>query len=129
MEATSVNITNWKDLIKPPNLQVDSSTLTGTYGKFIADAPACIVVTTKDTRYFLEDGSAATTNILNAAHALGLGSCWVAGDKKPYASQILQACNAPADMKLISLIAIGYPAEVPQPTKRELDSVVHWETY
>jgi DNA-directed RNA polymerase subunit alpha len=37
MEATSINTTNWKDLQKPSGLQVDSATLTGTYGKFVAE--------------------------------------------------------------------------------------------
>lgn len=99
------------------------------YGKFIADAPACIVVLSKPTKYFLEDGSAATTNILNAAAALGLGSCWVAGDKKPYAPDIVAACGAPVEMKLISLIAIGYPQEIPSPSKRSLRDVLHWEQF
>jgi nitroreductase len=99
------------------------------FGKFIADAPACIVVLSKPTKYYLEDGCAATTNMLNAAAALGLGSCWVAGDKKPYAAQILSVCGAPPDMKLISLIAIGQPAEIPSPAKRALNEVLHWNHY
>lgn len=99
------------------------------YGKFIADAPACIVVLSKRTKYFLDDGSAATTNILNAAAAFGLGSCWVAGDKKPYAADVVAACGAPADMQLISLIAVGYAAEIPVPSKRPLTEVLHWEQF
>lgn len=98
-------------------------------GKFIAHVAACIVVLSKPTKYFLEDGSAATTNILNAAAATGLGACWVAGDKKPYADQIVAVCGAPAEMKLISMIAVGYPAEVPSPSKRPLNEVLHWEKY
>lgn len=99
------------------------------YGKFIAEAPVCIVVLSKQTRYFLEDGSAATTNMLNAARALGLGSCWVAGDKKPYAGRIVELIGAPADTMLISLIAIGLPADIPTPPKRTLDEVLHWESF
>jgi len=99
------------------------------HGKFIADAPACIVVLSKPTKYYLEDGSAATTNMLNAAAALGLGSCWIAGDKKAYARRIVAACSAPADMKLVSLVAVGYAAEVPSPEKRRLDDVLHWERF
>jgi len=99
------------------------------FGKFIADAPACIIVLSRPTKYFLEDGSAATTNILNAAAALGLGSCWVAGDKKPYAADVLAACGAPTDMQLISLIAIGYAQEIPAPAKRPLSEVLHWERF
>jgi len=99
------------------------------YGPFIADAPVCIVVLSKPTKYFLEDGCAATTNILNAATAVGLGACWVAGDKKPYAGRIVELCAAPPEMKLISLIAVGYPADIPSPAKRSLNEVLHWETY
>ncbi len=57
-------------------------------GRFISEAGACIAVVCKDTKYYIEDGSAATQNMLVAAAALGLGSCWVAGDKKPYCSSI-----------------------------------------
>jgi len=99
------------------------------HGRFIADAPACVVVLSKPTKYYLEDGSAATTNMLNAAAALGLGSCWVAGDKKPYAGRIVSVCGAPADMKLVALVAVGYAAETPSPEKRRLDDVLHWERY
>ncbi|MCF7887350.1 MAG: nitroreductase family protein, partial [Candidatus Omnitrophica bacterium] len=54
------------------------------HGKFLKGAVAGIVVLAKDTKYYLEDGSAATENILLAAASLGIGSCWIAGDKKPY---------------------------------------------
>ncbi len=98
-----------------------------THGTFIADAPACIVVVCKPSDYYLADGSAATTQILLAATALGLGTCWVAGDGKDYAPAVLKAIGAPAKYKLISLIAVGYAAETPAPAKRGLSEVLHWE--
>ena len=99
------------------------------YGKFIADAPLCIAVFCKDTKYYLEDGSAATTYILLAAKAYGLGSCWVAGDKKNYASDIRKLLGVPDGYKLVSLISIGYPAENPEKEKRHLEDVLHRETW
>ena len=99
------------------------------HGKFIADAPVCVVVLCQDTKYYLEDGSAATENILLAARAHGLGACWVAGDKKPFASEICRLVGAPQNFKLVSLIPIGYPAESPEKTKRPLSAVLHWEKY
>ena len=51
-------------------------------GAFIKDAACCIVIFSEDTKYYLEDGCAATENVLLAAADQGLGSCWVAGDKK-----------------------------------------------
>lgn len=44
------------------------------HGKFIADAPVFIAVfCRKDEKYYLEDGAAATQNILVAATAHGVG--------------------------------------------------------
>jgi nitroreductase len=99
------------------------------YGKFIADAPVCIVVLCRDTRYYLEDGSAATENIMLAARAHGLSSCWVAGDKKPYAADICKLMEAPPTYRLVSLVPIGHPAENPEKAKRPLSDVPHWEKY
>ncbi|MGC8737898.1 MAG: nitroreductase family protein [Candidatus Hydrogenedens sp.] len=98
-------------------------------GKFISEAGACIAVVCKDTKYYIEDGSAATQNILVSARALGLGSCWVAGDKKPYCSSILKLLNVPETYRLVSLIAIGYPESIPSPHKRSLNEVLHWNCF
>ena len=99
-------------------------------GKFIAQSPACIAVFCKDTKYYLEDGCAATQNILVAATAMGVQSCWVAGDKKPYCGAIADLLKVPAGYKLISLIALGYAESPGKPTpKRPLNEVMHWEKF
>ena len=100
------------------------------YGKFIKDSAACIVVLCRDTKYYLEDGCAATENILLAAHSQGIGACWVAGDKKWYCSKIMEVLNVPSGYKLISMIALGYPEEEGPPhSKRSLKEVLHWEKF
>ncbi|RKY01307.1 nitroreductase family protein [Candidatus Poribacteria bacterium] len=100
------------------------------YGKFIAQAPVCIAVFCKDVKYYLEDGCAATENILIAARARGLGSCWVAGDKKFYAESVAELLGVPKGYKLVSLIALGYPDREPgMPSKRPLSEVLHWERF
>ena len=101
------------------------------YGKFISQAPVCIVVLCKDTKYYLEDGSAATQNMLVTAHALGLASCWVAGDKKHYADKIIRMLGVPQGFKLICLVSIGYPSadQPPRKSKRPLEEVLHWERF
>ena len=99
------------------------------YGRFIAEAPVCVLVLCKQTTYYLEDGSSATQNMLVAAKAHGLGACWVAGDKKEYADEIRREIGAPNGYKLVSLIPIGYPAEQPHKEKRPLSEVVHWDKF
>jgi nitroreductase len=99
------------------------------FGKFIVDASACIVVLSRPNTYYIEDGSAATTQMLIAATALGLASCWVAGDKKAYAPAIVAQVGAPPEFQLVSLVAIGHGAENPEPPKRKLNEVLHWEKF
>jgi nitroreductase len=100
------------------------------YGRFIADAPACIVVLCEDGEYYLEDGCAAAENILIAVTAHGLGACWVAGDKKDYAEKIRDMLGAPRSHRLIALLPLGYPASTVKPAKKPgLAKVLHWERY
>lgn len=129
LAPTARNVQPWEFVVVTnPNRLRQLASLTD-HGKFISDAPVCIVVFSRDTKYFLEDCSAATTNLLLAAAAQDLGACWVAGDKKPYASRIVSLCGAPPELKLVSLVAIGYADETPSPPKRTIEDVLHWETF
>ena len=97
-------------------------------GVFLKQATACIVVFCKDTKYYLEDGSAATENILLVATDLGLATCWIAGDKKEYCGEVSKLLGASEAFKLISLIAVGWATrEVKQKKNRTLAEVLHWE--
>jgi nitroreductase len=99
--------------------------------RFLADCPCCIAVFCQDTKYYLEDGCAATVNILLAATDLGLATCWLAGDKKEYCADVMKLLVAPRDMKLVSLIAIGYSDKIPEtgPVKRCVKEMLHWEKF
>ena len=129
LAATAINIQPWEFVVVTNPEMLRKIAQTTDHGRFIVDAPACVVVLCQDTKYYLEDGSAATQNILLAARAHGLGACWVAGDKKPYGGQILKLIGAPPGYKLVSLIPLGYPAEQPEKAKRPLGQVLHWERF
>lgn len=102
------------------------------HGKFLAQAKACIAVFCTDTKYYLEDGCAATCNILLAAAALGIGSCWIAGDKKPYCAEVAKLLSVPVPYKLVSLVSLGYPKTKNSfhiTEKRSLKEIIHWEEF
>lgn len=129
LAASARNEQPWEFIVITDKALKQKIADTTDHGKFIKDAGACIVVVCRNTKYYLEDGSAATQNILVAGRALGLGTCWVAGDKKPYCDTILKMLNVPPDYKLVSLIAVGYPASTPNPAKRPLQEVLHWNGF
>lgn len=66
--------------------------------------------------YWVEDTSAATENLLLAAHAMGLGAVWCGiypqSEKVKYMSERLQL---PEYIVPMGIVAIGHPAESPEP--------------
>jgi nitroreductase len=129
LAATAINIQPWEFVVVTDRRTLQAIAEIADYGKFIAQAAACVVVLCKDTKYYVEDGATASQNILVAARAHGLGSCWVAGSKTFYATKICRMVGAPKSHKLISLLALGHPAEEPQKDKRPLAEVLHWEKF
>ncbi len=130
LAATARNVQPWKFVIVTNREKLDKLVEINDYADFLKEAPVCILVFCKaDAKYYLEDGCAATQNILIAATALGLGTCWIAGDKKPYIDKIAALVNAPENYTLVSSIALGYPIEnhPSQPAKLPLNEILHWE--
>lgn len=85
-----------------------------------------------DDGYWVVDCGPATQNLLLAAHALGLGGCWVGlhpreGRKKDMASLL----GLPDHIQPFALVALGYPEEQkPKPDRFQSEKVRHngWET-
>jgi len=102
-----------------------------TYGKHIKDAAACIIVCGYlNKKYVVEDCCVASENILLAANALGIGSCWIAGKGKDYSKEVSSLLKVPEGIEVITLIALGYPAELASmPKKRSTEEVIHWESF
>jgi nitroreductase len=130
LAPTARNVQPWEFVVVTKKETLETLGSLTDNGRFIASSPCCIAVFCNDTKYYLEDGCAATVNILIAAKDLGLGACWVAGDKKPYCDKVRDSLGVPKDCKLVSLIPLGYSDERPSmPSKRTLKEVIHLESY
>lgn len=130
LSPTAKNVQPWRFVVITDKKVIQKISDLAPNGKFVIEAPVCVAVFCQDTKYYLEDGCAATTNILNAAAELEIGSCWIAGDKKPYCPDVAKLVNAPSGYNLVSLIALGYSQEAPQPQdKKELSSLIRWEKF
>lgn len=100
------------------------------YGKFIKDAGACIAVFGDGTgETNLEDACASTENMIIAAQAYGLGTCWVNSHKKEHSEKIMKLLKCPAGHELMTLIAVGYPDEEKSTPKKPLNDVIRWNTF
>jgi nitroreductase len=93
-------------------------------GRFISQSAVCFAMFTSPiNNYWLEDGCAATMNIITAAAAHGVATCWVAGARKGYATSVHALLGVPAEFSLVALVAAGYPAKISLSTKRPFNEV------
>ncbi len=124
LAPTAINIQPWLIGCVTDKALLKKLASVADHGKFIGDAAACFAVfCERGQKYYLEDGCAATMNIIYACAAKGIGTCWVAGDKKAYVEDVRKLLSVPDNYTLISLVPAGYPAEQPKPAKKETGDV------
>lgn len=105
------------------------------YAKMLHEAPAAVLIG-GDTRieesieYINTDCSAATENLLLAAHDLGLGAVWLGiYPRERRVQEIRRLLAIPPQIIPIALVALGYAAEAKAPDDRFLPERVHRERW
>ena len=106
---------------------------------FIEEAPVVIIVCADVARsswgygsrgtnlYCLQDTAAATENMLLAAQALGLATCWVGAFHE---DEVARVVNTPRNVRPVAIVPVGRPAEKPSARpKRSVREIVHYVTF
>lgn len=76
----------------------------------------------------LESASAAMQNLLLAATALGLGTCWMTGPTRDEKT-LRQILAIPDDREIVAVTPLGYPEKIPDAPPRhdpDLANKVRW---
>lgn len=80
--------------------------------------------------YWIEDVSAASENLLLAAHAIGLGAVWCGiYPQTDRVQQFSQMLHLPADIVPMGCICIGYPSGTPTPKDKWKPEYIHYNTW
>jgi nitroreductase len=101
------------------------------FTKHIKDSPVTIVGCAKtgflDKKWSIIGTSIALQNMVIAAWALGIGSCWIGGFKEDRVKQLLKI---PDKWKIVALVTFGYPAETPHmKRKKAIEKVVSFNRF
>ena len=101
------------------------------YAKMLYEAPLCIAVCGEPAlseKFWVQDCSAATENILLAATGMGLGAVWLGvHPDRERERAVRETLGIPANITPLCLIAVGHPAEHP-PARTQYDQArVHRE--
>lgn len=80
--------------------------------------------------YWVEDASAATENLLLAAHGLGLGAVWCGiYPIKERVAFLKKLLDLPENIVPLNVVPIGYPAEDPEPKDKWKPENIHYEKW
>ena len=89
--------------------------------RFVKTAPAAIagcadVKSLLTGKWAVVDTTIAMQNMVIAAWALGIGSCWIGACNEEKVRKLLKI---PDRWKFVALLTLGYPAEQPKPRKKK----------
>ena len=130
---SSRNLKPWYFVTATSRETLDKLAEAHPHGKMLFEATAAIAVCGQidiSPDYWIQDCSAATENILVAAAALGLGSCWLGcHPREERIAAIGAVLGIPADIGILSLIALGHPAEEKEARTQYDESRVHRERW
>lgn len=105
------------------------------YSKMLLSAPIGILVCAdltleKHKGCWVQDCSAATQNLLLAAHAIGLGAVWLGVHPvKDRVDGFREIFKLPENVIPLSMVAIGYPKEKPGAVNRFNKDRIHQNSW
>ncbi|MFA4935035.1 MAG: nitroreductase family protein [Candidatus Methanoperedens sp.] len=103
--------------------------------KFVAEAPVVIAICSVEQEYVMAcgqpaypiDTAIAVDHMTLQAVEEGLGTCWIGAFNEKKVKEIL---NIPANVRVVTLLPLGYPSNIPDPTPRKsLDEIVMQEQW
>ena len=104
----------------------------GNFNRFTSDAACIVLGVYKASEVIIEqlsliDVSISLQNMVVAAWVQGVGSCWMGAFDEPKLRRVL---SLPPDVRIVGAIAFGVPDnQPPQPPKKQLDEIIHFEKW
>ena len=121
----------WHFVVVDDRATLDRIAAEHPYAKMAADAPLAIVVcgdldAEKTKGFWVQDCSAATENLLLAAHAQGLGAVWTGiYPNAARADAVRSILGLPSYIVPLNVIPVGYPASENTPKDKWKPENIH----
>ncbi len=137
---TAANQQPWQFVVVNEQNLKDSITAAFEYTKMVANCSFAVVVCGNmdnlfegdipDGGFWVEDCSAASENMLLAAHALGIGGVWCGiYPLKDREQRLRSILNLPSNLTPLNVMAFGYPAGPVAPKDKWIPAKIHYNAY
>ncbi len=134
MNKQSATMVVVRDPVTIKALSKMNAAVMGADGDPFYGAPTVVLVfaNPKISKNYVRDASLVMGNLMNAAHALGVDSCWINRGKEMFedadGKAFLREWGASEDLVGIGICILGYGAgEYPAPAPRKEDYVIYAE--
>ena len=125
----------WQFIVMRSRQTMDQVPQIHPYSQMIKEAPLAILVCgdlklEKHPGYWVQNCSAATENLLLAAHARGLGTVWLGVyPREERVAGLRKLLGLPEHVVPFALIPVGYPAETKPRSERYDAAKVHLDRW
>ena len=135
---TAMNKQPWHFVVITDKDQLKALSETSPYSGMVAKAPLAIAVCGDMLKamdgggrdFWIQDASAATQNLLLAAHAVGLGAVWTGVyPDLDRCKSIAEVLSLPENIIPLNVVVIGYPAQNPTPKDKWKPANVSYNRY
>ena len=102
------------------------------YAKFVAESPVVFIPLTNPEihqKYHMSDTGLAILHFMIEAYSLGLGTCWAGVIGTSFENELKKLLNIPDHLNIMALVALGYPDQERESSRKSLDELVHYEKY
>ncbi len=134
---SSHNVRNWRFVVVTDQAKKELLGDVQPYIRMVKGAPVVVVIcgdtsiSQEAEAFWVQNCSAATQNILLAAHSKGVGAVWCGVHPMPDAEMAVQSIvELPSHIKPLGIVAMGYPERnvVRQPDRFD-ETMIHYNTY
>lgn len=135
---SAVNRQPWHFVVVTDRTILDRLADANPNARFLKGAPLAIVVCGdldkalegRAQEYWIQDCSAATENILLAAHGLGLGAVWTGTyPSESRCKAVAEVLQLPESIVPLNTLVIGYPQKAGQPKDKWNEEKVSYNRY
>lgn len=134
LAPSSTNGQNWRFIVVRDREKINQLMEAADGQPFVGEAPCAIVVCGTNRRIMdcgqptdTVDCSIALSFMMLAAHAQGLGTCWLGHF---FADKVKKALSIPDDVSVVAFTPLGYADEMPaKRPRKDLSEIASYETY
>lgn len=128
---TARNLKPFEFIVVRDKEMLDKLSNTKKNSYFVKESNATIVVLGKElSEFWQQDLGAVTQNILLQATSFNIGSCWIGiAPNENYEQYIRKELSIPENIRVFSMISLGYPAEIKDKNDNYYEDKVHYDKY